>query len=73
MRCLEEAELPKGVVNLVFGNPAMISEHVIAAPEIRMVAFTGSIPVGKRIAALAARGVKPCLMELGGHAPVIVC
>jgi succinate-semialdehyde dehydrogenase/glutarate-semialdehyde dehydrogenase len=37
-----------------------------------MVAFTGSIAVGKHLAGLAARVMKPCLMELGGHAPVIV-
>lgn len=72
VKCLDEAGLPKGVVNLVFGTPAAISERLIAAPEIRLIAFTGSIPVGKLIAGLAARVMKPCLMELGGHAPVIV-
>ena len=40
---------------------------------IRFVAFTGSVPVGKHIAGLAAAAMKPAIMELGGHAPVIVC
>lgn len=73
IRCFEEAGLPRGVVNLVFGDPPMISQHLIAQPDIRMIAFTGSVPVGKLIAGQAARVMKPCIMELGGHAPVIVC
>ena len=64
---------PDGVLNLVFGVPAEISEHLIASPITRLVAFTGSIPVGKHLAELAARQMKPAMMELGGHAPVIVC
>lgn len=73
VKCFEDAGVPAGVINLVFGNPPMISEHLIAAQPIRMVAFTGSVPVGKLIAQLAAKAMKPCIMELGGHAPVIVC
>lgn len=73
IRALEAAGLPPGVVNLVFGDPPMISQTLIADPRIRMVAFTGSVPVGKQIAGLAAQVMKPSLMELGGHAPVIVC
>lgn len=73
VECLVDAGVPAGVINLVYGDPATISEHVIAAPEIRLVAFTGSIPVGKLLAAQAAKFMKPTLMELGGHAPVVVC
>lgn len=73
VRCFDDAGLPKGVVNLVFGDPPMVSEHLIAAEPIRLITFTGSVPVGKLIAGLAAKVMKPCLMELGGHAPVIVC
>lgn len=73
VRCLDEAGVPKGVVNLVFGDPAAISEHLIASDAIRLITFTGSVPVGKLIAGLAAKVMKPCLMELGGHAPVIIC
>lgn len=72
-RCYQEAGVPDGVLNLVFGVPAQVSEHLIASPITRLVAFTGSIPVGKHIAELAARQMMPAVMELGGHAPVIVC
>jgi succinate-semialdehyde dehydrogenase/glutarate-semialdehyde dehydrogenase len=68
-----DAGLPPGVLNLVFGVPDEISRRVIADPAIRFVAFTGSVPVGKHIAGLAAASMKPAIMELGGHAPVIVC
>jgi succinate-semialdehyde dehydrogenase/glutarate-semialdehyde dehydrogenase len=73
VRCYAEAGVPDGVINLVFGVPAEISEHLIASPITRLVAFTGSIPVGKHLAGLAAQQMKPAMMELGGHAPVIVC
>jgi succinate-semialdehyde dehydrogenase/glutarate-semialdehyde dehydrogenase len=73
VRCFHDAGIPAGVVNLVFGDPADISERLIASPVIRLVAFTGSVPVGKHLAELAARVMKPAIMELGGHAPVIVC
>ncbi|MFJ2901247.1 NAD-dependent succinate-semialdehyde dehydrogenase [Streptomyces sp. NPDC087212] len=71
--CFVEAGLPAGVLNLVFGDPAEISAHLIASPVIRLVAFTGSVPVGKQLAARAGAVMKPTLMELGGHAPVLVC
>jgi succinate-semialdehyde dehydrogenase/glutarate-semialdehyde dehydrogenase len=68
-----DAGLPPGVLNLVFGDPAFISEHLIAHPAVRLITFTGSTSVGKHLAGLAARSMKPAIMELGGHAPVIVC
>lgn len=71
-RCLDDAGLPKGVLNVVFGVPADISTYLIASPVIRKVSFTGSTVVGKHLARLAADGMKPTTMELGGHAPVIV-
>jgi succinate-semialdehyde dehydrogenase / glutarate-semialdehyde dehydrogenase len=73
VRCFQEAGVPPGVLNLVFGVPSEISERLIASPVIRFVAFTGSVPVGKHLAGLAAAVMKPNIMELGGHAPVIVC
>ncbi len=72
-RAFEDAGLPAGVLNVIFGVPDEISRTVIADPAIRFVAFTGSVPVGKHIAGLAAAAMKPAVMELGGHAPVIVC
>ncbi len=72
VRCFADAALPAGVLNLVFGVPATISEHLIAKDAVRKISFTGSIPVGKHLAALAAKGMKRATMELGGHAPVVV-
>lgn len=72
VRCFADAGLPKGVLNLVFGVPADISEHLIGADIVRKISFTGSVPVGKHLAGLAAKGMKRATMELGGHSPVLV-
>ena len=72
-RALQDAGLPPGVLNLVFGTPAEISEHLIKQDQVRLVAFTGSTTVGRHLTTLAAQHMTPVLMELGGHAPVIVC
>ncbi len=72
VKALEDAGLPKGVVNVVFGEPSEVSTHLIASPIVRKISFTGSTAVGKHLAKLAADGVKRCTMELGGHAPVII-
>lgn len=72
VKCFEDAGLPAGVLNLVFGDPAEISSTLIASPISRLVTFTGSTAVGKHLTELAARAMKPVLMELGGHAPVII-
>src|SRR5919108_762603 len=70
VRCFADAGLPAGVLNLVFGVPAEVSEHLLAKDAVRKISFTGSIPVGKHLAALAAKGMKRTTMELGGHSPV---
>lgn len=72
VECFVDAGLPKGVLNLVYGDPAMISEHLIASPVTRKVSFTGSTAVGKQLGALAAQGMKRFTPELGGHAPVVI-
>jgi succinate-semialdehyde dehydrogenase/glutarate-semialdehyde dehydrogenase len=72
VRCFVDAGLPAGVLNLVFGVPAQVSEHLIAKDAVRKISFTGSIPVGKHLAQLAAKGMKRTTMELGGHSPVVV-
>jgi succinate-semialdehyde dehydrogenase/glutarate-semialdehyde dehydrogenase len=72
-RALHDAGLPHGVLNLVFGTPAHISDHLIKQDQVRLVAFTGSTAVGRHLTTLAAQHMTPVLMELGGHAPVIVC
>ncbi|PKE27976.1 NAD-dependent succinate-semialdehyde dehydrogenase [Rahnella sp. AA] len=71
-RCLDDAGLPKGVLQIVFGVPDKVSAKLIASPVIRKVAFTGSIPVGRLLSERAAAGVKPITLELGGHGPVLV-
>jgi len=73
IRAFQDAGLPEGVLNLVYGNPAEISEYLIASSVIRKITFTGSTPVGKLLASLAGKHMKRASMELGGHAPVIVC
>ncbi len=64
--------MPAGVVKLVYGVPAEISEYLIPHPVIRKIPFTGSTAVGKHLAALAGAHMKRATMELGGHAPAIV-
>lgn len=72
VQALIDAGIPVGVVQLVFGNPAEISQHLVSSPIIRKITFTGSTQVGKQLASLAGKHMKRATMELGGHAPVIV-
>lgn len=72
IRAFADAGVPAGVVNLVYGVPAEISEYLIPHPVIRKISFTGSTPVGKHLAALAGQHMKRVTMELGGHAPAMV-
>lgn len=73
IKAFADAGIPPGVLQLVYGNPAEISGYLIPHPVIRKITFTGSTPVGKQLAALAGQHMKRVTMELGGHAPVIVC
>ena len=73
VQAFADAGLPAGVLNLVFGKPSEISEYLIPQPTVRLVTFTGSVPVGKHLTAMAGQYMKPVIMELGGHSPVIVC
>ncbi|HWK97181.1 MAG TPA: NAD-dependent succinate-semialdehyde dehydrogenase [Pseudolabrys sp.] len=72
VKCFEEAGVPAGVINLIYGVPSEMSEYLIAHPSIRKISFTGSVPVGKQLASLAGLYMKRATMELGGHAPVMV-
>lgn len=72
-KAFEDAGLSPGVLNLVFGNPADISGYLIPKNPVRLVAFTGSTTVGRHLTTMAAQNDTRVLMELGGHAPVIVC
>jgi succinate-semialdehyde dehydrogenase / glutarate-semialdehyde dehydrogenase len=72
-RLFHEAGLPPGCLNVVWGVPSEVSTYLIQSPIVRKISFTGSVPVGKQLAAMAGSLMKPCTMELGGHSPVIVC
>ncbi|ANN69217.1 NAD-dependent succinate-semialdehyde dehydrogenase [Bordetella bronchialis] len=71
-RMFHDAGLPPGCLNIVWGEPAKISEYLIRSPIVRKISFTGSVPVGKHLAALAGAHMKRSTMELGGHSPVLV-
>lgn len=73
VRCFVEAGLPPGAIGLLFGHPSQISGYLVPHPAIRHVTLTGSVAVGKTVAALAGQHMKPLTLELGGHAPAIVC
>ena len=68
-----EAGLPPGVFNVVPGRGSVVGEALVTHPLVRKVAFTGSTPVGERVAALAAVGSKRVTLELGGSDPMIIC
>ena len=72
-KAFDDVGLPPGVLNLVSGIPADISSYLIPDDRIRLVAFTGSTRVGRHLTGIASDHMTPVLMELGGHAPVIVC
>ena len=67
-----DAGLPAGVFNVLWGVPSDISRRLIESPVVRIVSFTGSVPVGRQLAAMAGANMKRMTMELGGHAPVLV-
>jgi succinate-semialdehyde dehydrogenase/glutarate-semialdehyde dehydrogenase len=72
LQCLLDAGLPGSVAQAVFGEPDMVSRHLLASPVIRKLSFTGSTVVGKHLMKLAAEDCKRTTMELGGHGPVLV-
>ena len=71
-RAFTDAGLPPGVINVVFGVPSEVSEHLCASNVPRKLSFTGSVPVGKHLQKLAAENMIRCTMELGGHSPLMV-
>ncbi len=72
VKACQDAGVPDGVLNMVFGDPAMVSDYLIRSPVIAKVSLTGSVRVGKQLSKLAGELLKPATMELGGHAPVLV-
>lgn len=72
IEALQEAGLPSGVLSLVFGDPPMISRYLLGSSVVQALSFTGSTPVGKQLAKIAASNLQRCVLELGGHSPVVV-
>ncbi|MBT7248455.1 MAG: NAD-dependent succinate-semialdehyde dehydrogenase [Rhodospirillaceae bacterium] len=72
VKACQDAGVPDGVLNLVFGDSAMVSEYLIRSPIIKKISLTGSVAVGKILSRMAGELLKPATMELGGHAPVLV-
>ncbi|WP_405998196.1 gamma-aminobutyraldehyde dehydrogenase [Streptomyces sp. NBC_00829] len=68
----KEAGIPDGVVNVVNGAGREAGEHLVGHPDVAMTSFTGSTPVGKRVAEIATSTVKRLHLELGGKAPFVV-
>ncbi len=72
-RLAEEAGLPRGTVNVITGEAREIGKALMESDAVRKVSFTGSTEVGKLLIAQSAATVKKLSLELGGHAPFIVC
>ena len=73
---LEDAGLPKGVLNYITCKPsgaAAMTAAIIQHPDVKKINFTGSTAIGGTISQLAAASLKPVVLELGGKAPAIVC
>ena len=70
---LAEGGLPEGVFNVVSGHGSVAGEALVTHPAVRKIAFTGSTPVGERIMAQCAHGMKRVTLELGGSDPMIIC
>lgn len=68
----DEVGLPKGVVNLVMGDPKEVGDALTTNNDVRKLTFTGSTEVGKLLYSQSAETVKKISLELGGHAPFIV-
>lgn len=71
--CCVEGGAPAGVVQMLHGSPDVVTPLLMEADEVRKISLTGSTRVGKLLLAEAAKTVKRASMELGGHAPVVVC
>lgn len=71
-RIAAEVGLPNGVLNVVTGYGATAGARLATHPDVRKLAFTGSVPTGIAVASAAARDVKSVSLELGGKSPIVV-
>ncbi len=72
-RCLFDAGLPPGVINVVTGSGGKVGRELVRSPISQKIAFTGSLEVGKEIQADCKDSIKKISLELGGQCPLIVC
>ncbi|AKB56070.1 MULTISPECIES: aldehyde dehydrogenase family protein [Methanosarcina] len=70
---LNEAGLPPGVLNIVTGPGEVVGESLVRSSKVKKISFTGEVKTGKRVAELAAGGMKRVTLELGGSDPMLVC
>jgi acyl-CoA reductase-like NAD-dependent aldehyde dehydrogenase len=68
-----QAGAPPGVVNVVTGPSSVIGDELVSNPLSQMIAFTGSTEVGRHLMEISAPRLKKCMLELGGHAALVVC
>lgn len=69
---LSRAGLPDGAFNLVMGRGSVVGEAIVASPDVDAVSFTGSVEVGRRIAAACGAAMKRVQLEMGGKNPLVV-
>src|SRR5256885_14429421 len=69
---LEEAGLPKGVINLVLGPGGALGDHLVQHPQVDLISFTGSSDTGAHISEIAGRLLKRVSAELGGKNAIVV-
>jgi aldehyde dehydrogenase (NAD+) len=72
VKTLEEAGVPRGVVNLVTGSGGDVGTHLIRHADVRVVSFTGSTEIGREVAQASAVSFKHCCLEMGGKNVMIV-
>jgi acyl-CoA reductase-like NAD-dependent aldehyde dehydrogenase len=72
VRILDEAGLPKGVLNLVMGRGSVVGDALLQSPEVDAISFTGSVQIGKHVAIAAVQTHKKVQCEMGGKNPLIV-
>lgn len=72
LKLAEQAGIPKGVLNLVIGEPTAIGEVLTKSPKVKKISFTGSTRVGQLLMEQSGQTLKKLSLELGGNAPFIV-
>ncbi len=72
VKALQEAGVPNGAINLVYGVPGEVCPYILRSGVVRALTFTGSVPIGKELMKICAERMIRTTMELGGHAPVLV-